>query len=220
MISHVPLFTHPNPKKVLIIGGGDGGTLREVLRHPEVEKAVMIELDEQVVKVCKEYLPTIACEIDNPRAEIKFEDGVKFVKNTKEKFDVVIVDCSDPVGPSEALFGPDFQKDVFNVLNDDGIYVQQTDSPLLKLDYIAGVHNNLGKIFPKHYLYMSYIYTYPGGMWSFSFSSKKYHPLNDYDIDRFRNRKFNLKYYNNDIHFSCFGLPSFVKERIKSANEE
>ncbi|MBA6358167.1 polyamine aminopropyltransferase, partial [Colwellia sp. BRX8-3] len=128
MISHVPLFVHPHPKNILVIGGGDGGTAREVIRHLSVKKCTMVEIDEMVVDACKKHIPQTASALDDERIDLIIGDGVQFVKETTEKFDVIIVDSTDPIGPAQPLFGEAFYKDVFNCLADDGIVVAQGES--------------------------------------------------------------------------------------------
>ena len=134
MISHLPLFVHPNPKNVLVIGGGDGGTAREVIRHKSVEKCTMVEIDAMVVEACKEHIPQTASALDNPKINLIIGDGVQFVKETKEKFDVIIVDSTDPIGPAQPFFGEAFYQDVFNCLTDDGIVVSQGESSWYAMD--------------------------------------------------------------------------------------
>lgn len=213
MISHIPLFTHPNPKDVLIIGGGDGGTLREVLKHKDVERATMVEIDEMVVKVCKEYLPTIGTEFNNPKAKLIFEDGALFLKKGY-KFDVIIVDGSDPIGPAEVLFQREFHQNAYNCLKDDGIFITQSESPLYHRDTVKKVYKNLKSIFPIVKMYIAHIPTYPSALWSFAFCSKKYDPLLNFRKDEYEALNLNTKYYNSDIHFASFVLPNFVKELV------
>jgi len=210
MISHVPLHVHPNPSQVLIIGGGDGGTLREVLKHQRVKNAQMVEIDPQVVEVCKRFFPTTTSGFSDPRAKVIHDDGARFVANTREKFDVVLSDTSDPIGPAEVLFQRAFYQDVFNALNDDGIFVAQTESPLFHSENVRRIYKNLRAVFPTVMMYLGYVPTYPGVVWSFAFCSKRYHPLKDFhpeyaDIA-------NLRYYNADIHHGAFGLPNYAKE--------
>ncbi len=212
MISHVPLFAHPNPKNVLIIGGGDGGTLREVVRHKEIERAVMVEIDELVVEKCKEYLPSIAAGFDDPRAEVIFQDGLKFLDETNEKFDVIIVDGTDPVGPGVNLFKKNFYKNVYNTLKDDGIFVQQTESPIFHPHLIKPIYENLNPVFPNVKMYLTTVPTYPGFMWSFCYASKRYNPFDSFRKESADELSKQLKYYNSDIHRSAFSLPNFVRE--------
>lgn len=131
MITHVPLFIHPKPKSVLVIGGGDGGTAREVLRHKGVESVVMVEIDAMVIDACIEFIPQTSSELSNPKLELIVGDGVEYVANTKKKFDVIIVDSTDPIGPAAPLFGTEFYQNIKNILTDDGIVVSQAESPFI-----------------------------------------------------------------------------------------
>lgn len=211
MLSHVPLFSHPNPKRVLIIGGGDGGTLREVLRHKGVT-ATMVEIDEMVVQTAKEYLPTIATDFKNPRAQVLFEDGERFVANCKEKFDVILVDASDPVGPAEVLFQKAFHEQVARCLSRDGIFVTQSESPFFHQKTLNAIQKNLRDIFSIVRVYLANIPTYPSGLWSFTFCSNRVDPVGHFKETRVRAAKFKTKYYNANIHRGAFALPSFLEE--------
>jgi len=214
MISHVPLFVHSQPKHVLIIGGGDGGVAGEVLRH-SVEKCVMVEIDEMVVQVCRKYFPKIAGSFQNPKLKLKIEDGVKFVKDSSEKFDVVLVDSTDPLGPAKALFKAPFYKDVYSLLKEDGILVAQAESPFFELDTQVAILEALKSVFPLVFLYHYSNTVYPGGFWSFAFASKKYHPLQDFKPQRVLHKKWDLSYYNRDIHKAAFAQPEFVKKTLQ-----
>lgn len=211
MLSHVPLFSHPNPKRVLIIGGGDGGALREVLRHKGV-RATMVEIDEMVVQKSQEYLPTIGTAFESPRAEVLFEDGERFVAHCKEKFDVIIVDASDPVGPAEVLFQKPFHKQVARCLTSNGIFVTQSESPFFHQKTVRAIQRNLREIFPIVRLYTASIPTYPSGLWSFTFCSNKVDPVAHFKESRVRAARLKTKYYNAGIHRAAFALPSFMEE--------
>ena len=220
LISHIPLFTHPNPKKVLVIGGGDGGTVREVVKHDTVERIDFVELDEKVLEACKKYMPNLSCEMENEKVNIIITDGIKYVAETNEKYDVIIIDCPDPVGPAKGLFEKEFYKNVFKCLNDDGLMVQQSESPLYNLDLIKNIAKYLKELGFK--IIMPYVYpmpSYPSGMWSFMLASKKYNPLNvDKKKIKKKIEKFNTKYYDEDVHTSIFlSSPKFLKEAVKEA---
>lgn len=209
-ISHVPLNLHPCPKRVLIIGGGDCGVAREVAKYPEVEKADMVEIDELVVKVCKEHLPEVSGNLSDPRVNFRFEDGLAFAKNPGDKYDIVIVDSSDPVGPAVKLFELDFYRDLYNLLADDGILVCQSESPIFYADIMKQTYRRIGSLFPLVKLYMAVVPTYPGGFWTFTLGSK------NKDIafkDRFDK---NTKYINEETLRSCFALPRFVRDILES----
>lgn len=213
MICHIPLFTHPNPKKVLVVGGGDGGAIREILKHPSVEKAVLCEIDKCVIEECKTYLPEISCELDNPRCQVFVGDGIKYVHEHKNEFDVIIVDSTDPFGAAEGLFGGSFYKEIFDCLTDDGIFIAQTETPFYLPEVVKKVFNDAREVFPITKLFMAAIPTYPGGYWSFTIGSKKYDPENP-NVDKIFD--LNTKYYNAKLHKSCFTLPNYIKNLINN----
>jgi spermidine synthase len=163
MISHVALFTHPSPRRVAIIGGGDGGVIREVLKHPSVEKAVLVEIDEQVITASRQYLPEIACGLGDPRVEICVEDGLRHVKEHEDSYDVIMVDSTEPVGAAVGLFSPEFYADIYGSLREDGIMVAQTESPFYNKDLIRRSFSSIAKLFPMTRLYLASIPTYPSG---------------------------------------------------------
>lgn len=212
MITHIPLFTHPNPKKVLVIGGGDGGAIREILRHKSVEKAVLCEIDEEVIKECKNYLPEICCELDNPRCEVFIGDGIKYVHEHKNEFDVIIVDSTDPFGAAEGLFGGSFYKEIYNALTEDGIFIAQTETPYYLPEVVQKVVKDSKMAFPITKLFMAAIPTYPSGFWSFTIGSKTYDPAKANVEGKLT---FPTKYYTEKLHNACFVLPKFVEDLIK-----
>ncbi|MFZ5352458.1 MAG: polyamine aminopropyltransferase [Bacillota bacterium] len=211
MMAHVPLYTHSNPKKVLVIGGGDGGVIREILKHPSVEKAVLCEIDRRVVDLSVEYLPEISCGLSDPRAEVFIGDGIKYVLDRKNDFDVIIVDSTDPFGAAEGLFNINFYKSLYDCLKEDGIFVAQTETPFYLPQVVKKVYNDIKAVFPVTRMYMAAIPTYPGVYWSFTMGSKKYDPL---ETDTSRIPDLNTKYYHSDLHKACFVLPKHVKELI------
>lgn len=220
MISHPALFTHGNAKNILVIGGGDGGTVREILRHEGVEKVTMVEIDEEVIKACKEHLPEIAAEFNNPKLDLKVADGIAFVKDAApESYDIIIVDGSDPVGPAEGLFSVEFYTNCFNALKDRGILVAQGESPKFNEKAFSELNYTLQDIFGKDNAPVSlfYVPTYPTGMWSFQYGLKgSVSPkaiTNDEAIDSFVAGQ-KLRYYNSDIHKASFATPNFVKTLI------
>lgn len=212
MISHVPLFTHPNPRKVAVIGGGDGGTIREILKHKSVEKAVLVEIDQRVVEVAKRFLPEISAGLDDDRAEVCIEDGIEFVKKHKNEFDIIIVDSTDPIGPAVGLFAKEFYKSIHYALREDGIFVAQTESPFFNDDLITSIYRDIQSVFQITRLYLGIVPTYPGGMWSFTLGSKMHDPVlaDKRDMD-----DIDCKYYSRHMHRSAFILPPFVKKLLK-----
>ncbi|MDZ7715031.1 MAG: polyamine aminopropyltransferase [Balneolaceae bacterium] len=219
MLSHVGLFSHPNPERVLIIGGGDGGTAREAMRHESVTHVDMVEIDETVVRASKEFLPEVG-DWDNPKLNVLFEDGIKFVQNISKPYDVIIIDGSDPVGPAEGLFEKKFIQACYDGLTDTGVLVAQTESPWVE-SYHKSMHqvfSSLDLIYELSKMYLAYIPLYPAGMWSFAFASKGANPQSSDTIERVEEGMLSfgehLKYYNKEIHQGCFALPNFVKEII------
>lgn len=212
MIAHVPIFTHFCPRKVLIIGGGDGGTAREVLKHETVTECVMVEIDRLVTEACKKYLPVTGKGLNHPKLDIKFEDGAAFLSQVKNRFDVIIVDSSDPIGPAKALFTEKFYESIFNALKEDGLFVAQGESPFYNKSFQKSLLKKVGLLFEIAGFYNYNNLTYPGGCWSFLFASKKYHPLKDFKP----NKRLALRYYNEDIHRASFSRPEFLKQYFGS----
>jgi spermidine synthase len=220
MISHPAMFTHGNAKNILVIGGGDGGTVREILRHDGVEKVTMVEIDGEVIKACKEFLPSIAAAFDHPKLDLIVGDGIAHIKEAAaESYDLVIVDGSDPVGPAEGLFSVEFYRNCYNALKPGGILVAQGESPKFNEHAFTELNVTLQHIFGKENAPVSlfYVPTYPTGMWSFQYGLKDAaHPKtvsNEAIIDGFVSAK-GLRYYNSDIHKASFALPNFVKTLI------
>jgi len=214
MIAHVPLFVHPAPEQILVIGGGDGGTVREVLRHPGVQRVVMVEIDELVVNACRDHIPSVSCAMDDPRMELLIADGVGFIAETDERFDVIIIDSTDPVGPAQPLFDKDFYKNAAARLAPDGILIAQAESPFYDLDLQLPMLRNLRPFFPKLHLYLFTCLTYPGGLWSFAFASNGLCPIADFDPEKVRRCGFSPRYYNPAVHRSAFALPTFAADNL------
>jgi spermidine synthase len=216
MIAHPALFTHPAPRKVLVIGGGDGGSIREIMKHPGVEEAVLCEIDGLVVEKSIELLPSMACAIDgsNPRVKVHVADGLAYIREHKDEFDIILVDSTDPIGPAVGLFEEDFYRLVFAGLKADGIMVAQSESPFYHAEIQKSMYRNLRTVFPIVAMYQAFIPTYPSGLWSFAFASKKYHPVTDFDHERAASRPFHTRYYNEDLHLGAFMLPTFARENI------
>lgn len=213
MMSHPALFTHPDPKRVLIIGGGDCGMLREVLKHPGVEQCVQVDIDERVTRVSEQFFPELCESNDDPRAKLLFDDGLKYLKDAAEgSVDVVIVDSTDPVGPAAGLFGEDFMRDVYHALGDDGIIVQQSESPILHRDTILKELYEVmrGAGFAKVVTLSYPVVGYPSGWWSATMAGK------GADLTRFREedargKPFKTEYYNAAIHRGALAAPEFCK---------
>lgn len=225
MITHIPLQTLPDAKRVLIIGGGDGGAARECLRYDNIEEVVLVEIDEAVIRASKEFLPEIASAFSNERLNLKVEDGIKYVKEcADESFDLVIVDSTDPVGPAEGLFTPEFYGNVHRILKDGGIQITQSESPRFNTKVFREIFECYRGIYGAEnvHCYLAFIPTYPTGMWSFSYSAKgSGHPLQGFDEIKAKHFSDNqrLSYYNDEIHKAAFALPGFVRKLLEPSLE-
>jgi spermidine synthase len=208
MVAHVPLFTHPNPKSVLVVGGGDGGVIREVLKHPSVEKAVLVEIDGKVIEYSKKYLPNIAGGLDDARVEVIVGDGFMHIAEAENEYDVIMVDSTEPVGPAVNLFTKGFYSGISKALKEDGIFVAQSDNPWFTPDLIRDVQRDVKEIFPITKLYIANVPTYPSGLWTFTIGSKKHDPL---AVAPERFHEIDTKYYTPELHTAAFALPKFVK---------
>jgi len=212
MMSHPALFTHPDPKRVWIIGGGDCGTLREVLKHPSVEQAVQIDIDERVTRLAEIYFPELCESNSDPRADLKFIDGIKWVKDAEpNSVDIIIVDSTDPVGPALGLFSEEFYRDCFACLSENGMVVQQSESALYHLKLIGEMRDAMSNAGLNHLQTLFFPQClYPSGWWSATIASKG-------DLGKFReedsaSKPFDTTYYNVDIHKAALAQPEFVKK--------
>ncbi|HNX29700.1 MAG TPA: polyamine aminopropyltransferase [Syntrophomonadaceae bacterium] len=212
MIAHVPLSIHPDPEEVLIIGGGDGGTLREVLRQPAVKNVDMLEIDRRVTELSRQYFPDLASGFTDPRARITFDDGVKYMAGCSQLYDVIIVDSSDPVGPAAELFSPEFYRNCLARLKGDGILAVQSESPFFYPEIFISTYKNIAGIFPTAYVYLTAMPAYISGPWSFTIGSKKHDPLIPADDTKVPD---GLKYYNKKVHQAAFVLPQYISDMIK-----
>lgn len=215
MLSHPALFTHSSPKKVLVIGGGDCGTLREVLKHPCVEEAWQVEIDEQVTRLSEQYFPELCESNSDPRAHFYFGNGIQWMKDAQAaSFDIVIVDSTDPVGPAKGLFSKAFYRDCFRVLTDDGIVVQQSESPLFHQKIIADMHHAMqGAGFSCMHTLNFPQCVYPSGWWSATLASKS-SVLTEFRRENAKNKPFATRYYNAEIHQAALAQPEFFAEFI------
>ena len=208
------LFTHPDPKRVLIIGGGDCGTLREVLKHHDVERVWQVDIDEAVTRLSEKYFPELCESNGDIRARLLFEDGIKWIQDAEDaSIDIIIIDSTDPVGPAEGLFKEAFYKECHRALHTDGILMQQSESPLYHLELLKKMHKamrNAGFRESKTLYYPQPVY--PSGWWSATMASKETTGLDGFREDDVRNKTFNTHYYNADIHKAALAQPEFCKE--------
>ena len=216
MLAHPALFTHPNPKKILIIGGGDCGTLTRVLEHKSVEEVVQVELDEMVTRVTKQYFPQLTASIADKRVKLIFGDGIKYLTETSEKFDLILIDSTDPVGAAEGLFRKPFFQDCKNALNPDGILCLQSESPWIESlqAVITEVNRDLKSLFPIVKAYSAAIQTYQAGLWLFQMASLEHDPLAEDTIQRITSASLDCRYYHPKLHSAAFVLPAFVEKLL------
>ncbi len=219
MMAHVPLFTLTHPRRVLVIGGGDGGTVREVLRHPSVEECYLVEIDEVVLEACRRHLPQTASKLTDPRVKVICGDGVEFVKGCNENFDLILVDSTDPIGPATPLFGSAFYGEVRRILGPGGVVVSQGESPFYGLSIQKRLVETLREHFAKVYIYNFSNLTYPGGLWSFTFASDQVSPLpaphGDFSSQRVSDLGLEFQWYSAEMHEASFALPAFMKREIQ-----
>lgn len=217
MIVHVPMAVNSNIKNVLVIGAGDGGTIRELTRYDAIENIDMVEIDEQVVQACKKYLPQLACKLDDSRVHIYYEDGLKYVRSRDNHYDLIIVDSTDPFGPGEGLFTKEFYGNCYKALKEDGILVNQHESPFYSDDAksMRRAHERIKQYFPICKVYQAHIPTYPSGHWIFGFASKKYDPIGNFNAELWNELGIKTKYYNTEIHKGSFAIPNYVKEVLE-----
>ncbi len=217
MLVQVPIFAHGKAKKVLIIGGGDGAALREVLKHPTIEKAVLVEIDDQVVEFSKTHLPFLSQgAFEDPRAEIIIEDGCKYVKESSELFDVIICDSTDPTGPGAVLFTPEFYADCKSRLSEGGIFVNQSGVPFMQPTEIVHVNKALKKSFKHTSFYFAAVPTYVGGVMAFGFATDSASNLQPESIERnYPSFAKEFRYYTPSIHKAAFAMPKFIEDLLK-----
>ena len=217
MITHVPMAVNPNIKNVLVIGGGDGGTVRELVKYRTIESIDLVEVDKDVVLLAKKFLPFTSSKLKDRRVGVWFEEGLRYVRGKKAEFDLIIVDSSDPYGPAEGFFTREFYGTCFKALRDDGILINQHESPFYAAHQrsVRDAHRHIAVEFPVSTVYQCHIPSYPSGHWLFGFASKKYHPIENLDDSRWNALGIKTRYYNTDLHRGAFALPNYVKDLLK-----
>ncbi len=220
MMVHVPMAVHPHVRKVLLIGAGDGGALSRLLLYPEIEHIDVVEIDKEVIEACRTYLPNLAQSFDDSRVHVEIADGLRFVRQKLDLYDLILVDSTHPFGPGEGLFTREFYGNCYNALKEDGILVNQHESPFYPQDAkeVRNIYKKTRPIFPINLLYQAHIPTYPSGHWLFGFFSKRYHPLEDQDEAGWKEKNIPTRYYNPSLHRGAFALPTYVLDLLH--NEE
>lgn len=216
MISHVPMAVNPNIESVLVIGGGDGGTIRELTRYKGIKRIDMVEIDELVVRKCQQYLSLTSSKLEDSRVNLFFEDGVAYIERRKDEYDLIIIDSTDPIGPGEGLFTKSFYENCYKALKNDGILINQHESPYYDRDRknMSRAHKRIKETFEVAEVYQFHMPTYPSGHWLFGFASKKYHPIKDLKEDMWLENDLETKYYNLELHKGAFALPTYVKRAL------
>ena len=224
MLTHVPILAHGAARNVLIIGGGDGGMLREVCRHAGVERITMVEIDQSVVDMCKEYLPNHSNgAYEDPRVNLVIDDGMRFIANCTDKFDVIISDCPDPTGPAEVLFSEGFYQACHRCLTDDGVFVAQNGTPFLQIEEVKTTAKNIQDLFADWHFYHAAVPTYIGGSMTFAWAAKNQQTRQtslDSLCQRFASSAISTRYYNPYIHQAAFALPQYVLQAIGKTNND
>lgn len=222
MLVHVPMLTHPHPERVLVVGGGDGGSSREILKHPSVVSLEVAELDERVVEASKSFFPALSAGFSDPKVSITFGDGTQYIKGKESFYDVVIVDAPDPIGMARALFEKEFYSDIHRALKSDGILCAQTESPIINGDVVLRVYGALSALFPVTRLYLGSTPTYQSGLWCYTLASKRYDPLDPGRLADVRRRSsasgLSTRYWTPEVHAASFALPKFVKDLLSQVS--
>jgi spermidine synthase len=213
MLAHVPMFTHPAPRRVMVIGGGDGGTVREVLRHPTVEEVELVEIDRQVIEAARRYFPAISHGLDDRRVRVNVADGIVRVAQVRAEFDVILVDSPDPVGPAVGLFHEDFYAAAARALKADGVFAAQTECPWLTPAMTVKAYRGIARSFPLARLYTGWVPTYANWAWSFTLGSRGRDPL-DPAVPGPLADQLPTRYYTAALHRAAFALPRFVEAML------
>lgn len=216
MITHIPMAVHPHPERVLVVGAGDGGVLRELTKYDTVRHIDLVEIDAALVAACREHLPTTAVGYEDERVTVHNRDALRYLRRLEDTYDLIIIDSSDPTGPGEILFTKEFYGSCYKALKNDGIMVNQHESPFYSYESAAMMrsYRRIKGLFPVLRIYQAHIPSYPSGHWLFGFASKKYDPIVDFDEQRWLAQRIKARYYNPELHRGTFCLPTYVKEML------
>ena len=221
MITHVPMSVHAGVRDVLVIGAGDGGVVRELARYERIRRIDLVEMDPEVVNACRAYLPENASRLDDSRVHIYYDNALRFIRRCTEQYDLIIVDSTDPFGPSEGYFTREFYGICYNALREDGIMVNQQGSPFYQHDAEAmkRSHQRIAATFPISRVYQAHIPTYAAGYWLFGFASKKYHPVDDLNAEGWKALNLQTRYYTTRLHVGAFYLPAFLENMLREVED-
>lgn len=217
MMTHVPMAVHPDPRKILVFGAGDGGVVRELLKYPDIEQIDMVEVNEGVVEACMKYLPFSASGLTDPKVTIYSDNSLRFIRHIENEYDVIIVDSAGFYGPGESLLSREFYGSCYKALKDDGIMVNQHQSPFYDEDRLETqkAHKRIVESFPISRVYQAHIPSYPSGYWLFGFASKGYHPVKDLRAKKWKSLNIETRYYTTNLHRGCFALPAYVERMLE-----
>ena len=217
MMTHVPMAVHPDPRKILVFGAGDGGVVRELLKYPDIEQIDMVEVNEGVVEACMKYLPFSASGLTEPKVTIYSDNSLRFIRHIENEYDVIIVDSAGFYGPGESLLSREFYGSCYKALKDDGIMVNQHQSPFYDEDRLETqkAHKRIVESFPISRVYQAHIPSYPSGYWLFGFASKGYHPVKDLRAKKWKSLNIETRYYTTNLHRGCFALPAYVERMLE-----
>lgn len=217
MVTHVPMAVHPDVKRVLIIGGADGGVARELINYKNIERIDVVEPDETLAEVCRKYFPELACGLEDERVNVYIQDGLRFLRSKTDEYDLIINDATDPFGYTEGLFTKEFYGSCYKALKEDGIMVYQHGSPFYSEDKeeCVKMHRKAYQAFPVSRVYQAHIPTCSSGYWLFGFASKKYHPLLDFKPEEWKKLGIRTRYYTTNLHRGAFMLPRYVEDMLE-----
>ncbi len=214
MMTHVPLFTHEKPERILVVGGGDGGILREAVKHDCVRDAVLVEIDKEVTDVSRRFFPKVSSALSDSRVTVIHDDASKYIQSQRNAFDGIIIDSTDPIGAGERLFTPQFYRNCFAALTENGVLSAQSESPFFDPDIVKDLYATAAQVFPIVRMYTAFMPSYVSGLWSFLYASKNTDPVAGFQAERYAHMNIEYQYYNADIHRASFSLPSFVKKQF------
>lgn len=218
MLTHIPMAVHPDARRILVFGAGDGGVVRELLKYPAVERIDMVEVNEGVVEACKKYLPFTASGLDDSRVKIYTDNCLRFIRHVENEYDVIIVDSAGFYGPGESLLSREFYGSCYKALKEDGIMVNQHQSPFYDEDRLETqkAHKRIVESFPISRVYQAHIPSYPSGYWLFGYASRKYHPVKDLRAKDWKSLGIETRYYTTNLHRGCFALPAYVERMLEN----
>ncbi len=221
MLSHVPMAVNPKAKSVLVFGSGDGGVVEEFLKYDTIERIDLVEVNEGVIEACRLYFPETSGCLDDPRVTTYTENALRFIRHIDREYDIIVVDSAGFYGPGESLLTREFYGSCFKALSDDGIMVNQHQSPFYDDDRLETqrAHKRIVDIFPISKIYQAHIPTYPSGYWLFGFASKKYHPTDDLKAEEWNKLGIRTDYYTTRLHRGCFALPAYVERMLKEVED-